>query len=71
MAGICPEKTRLLLEYHRKTESYSAAVSDLVNKVGIVSKPEYDRLDRITEETRRGSCEARTLLERHIADHYC
>jgi len=71
MASICSEKMRLLLEYHQKTDSYSAAVSDLVNQVGIVSRTEYDRLDRIVEETRRGSSEAQTLFERHVEDHHC
>jgi len=39
----CEEKTRLLVAYQTATEKYSTAVSELVKKMGITPKPDYDK----------------------------
>lgn len=67
----CEEKKRLMQEYQRTTEIYSAAVNDLAKKMGVVLKPEYERLSAATEKARHTSADARDRLERHIAQHGC
>jgi hypothetical protein len=45
----CEEKQRLLGAYQYVTEQYSAALTQLQRKMGVLSKPSYDALYRITE----------------------
>jgi hypothetical protein len=67
----CEEKTYLLNEYQRATEAYSAELRELTEKIGIVGKAEYDRLNEATEKARHISADARDRLQRHIAQHGC
>jgi len=67
----CPEKNRLLNEVQKATEAYSATLRELVERIGVVGRAEYDRLNKAAEEARRLSSEARDRLERHIAQHGC
>jgi hypothetical protein len=70
-ASPCVEKTNLLSEYQKATEIYSLAVSELSQKLGIVRQDEYQQLSDFAENCRYRSGDARTRLERHIAEHGC
>jgi len=67
----CEEKTTMLLEYQRTTEVYSRALAELVQKIGVVSKAEYERLHQVTEEARHESTAKRERLDQHITEHHC
>lgn len=71
MTAACPEKKRLTAEYQGATETFSQSVSDLHAKMGVSSKEEYERLQRVSEEWRVYSEQARLALEQHIAAHGC
>jgi hypothetical protein len=67
----CEEKNRLTCEYQTATETFSKSVTELQEKMGVSSKDEYERLQRISEEWRVHSEQARLALEQHIAAHGC
>jgi hypothetical protein len=67
----CEEKSRLAKEYEAATTNFSAAVTELRQKIGTSPKEEYDRLDRASNEARLKSEQARLALEQHIAAHRC
>jgi hypothetical protein len=67
----CEEKTRLLMEYQVATSEFSEAVRALRGKIGTSPKEEYKRLERISNEARVRSEQARLFLEQHIAAHRC
>ena|ERR1041385_419110 len=67
----CTKKVQLLQEYQKATEVYSLAVTDLVKKIGIVAKVEYERLTDLSEICRDRSSHARDRLNRHVAEHGC
>jgi hypothetical protein len=60
---------RLLLEYQRMTQAYSNAVGRMA--VHGMKEHEYERLSAVTEKARLASIQARTTLDRHIAEHGC
>jgi hypothetical protein len=67
----CEEKTRLLTEYKAATSAFSEAVKELHGKIGTSPKEEYQRLERIANEARVKSEQARLTLEQHSASHHC
>ena len=67
----CEEKTRLLVAYQTATGKYSTAVSDLARKMGTTPQPEYEKLNRLAEEARYESLDARDRLDWHTAEHGC
>jgi hypothetical protein len=69
--AMCKEKGRLTLEYQEATAKFSQSVTDLRQKMGTSSQEEFERLKRITEESRVHSEEARLALERHVVAHKC
>jgi hypothetical protein len=68
---VCDEKSRLTREYNAATETFSRSVAELLEKMGVVPKEEYERLQRVSEEWRVHSEQARLALEQHIAAHRC
>jgi hypothetical protein len=70
-APVCAEKTRLLLEYNRATEQYSALLNELHTRMGTVSQAEYQQLRGATEQARMHSEYARLALEDHVSKHGC
>lgn len=58
-------------EYPEATERFSAAVTHLQHKMGISSLTDYQRLQRIADEARLKSEQARLALEGQIATHQC
>jgi len=67
----CEEKTRLATEYEAATGKFASAVTELQRKTGTSPKKEYERLDRIANEARVESEQARLAVEQHIAAHGC
>lgn len=67
----CEEKTRLLMEYQAATSTFSETVKELHRKIGTSPKAEYQRLERIANEARVKSEQARLALEQHVATHRC
>jgi hypothetical protein len=71
MAGACFEKIKLLNAYQCATESYSRSVLELSQTIGILSRPDYDALYRMTEALRYDATAAGDVLNAHVADHGC
>jgi hypothetical protein len=67
----CRAKEELLLSYQKTTAAFSAAVTLLQQKMGVVPKAEYDRLSIAADEARIRSEHARLVLEQHVAEHHC
>jgi hypothetical protein len=67
----CHDKIRLATEYERATSHFSEAVRELQQRIGTSPKEEYARLERVCNEARVRSEQARLALEQHIADHHC
>jgi hypothetical protein len=68
---ICDEKRRLLTAYEHVTQEYSAAVSELNQTMGRLSKADYDALYRKTEALRYDVAEAQSQLQAHVTTHAC
>jgi hypothetical protein len=68
---ICQEKARLAQEYQAATVKFSEAVGQLQRNIGTSTKAEYERLQRISDEARVKSEQARLALEGHLAAHGC
>jgi hypothetical protein len=69
--GLCEEKDRLLREYNFATADFSRAVQVLHSRIGVLTKEEYQRVQRFSEESRLRSEKARLELERHTSEHGC
>jgi hypothetical protein len=67
----CDEKQTLLNRYNTTTGTYASTVSELHAKMGILGRPDYERLRSITDGTRYLSEQARSELEAHVLDHGC
>lgn len=67
----CKHKEHLAREYEAATNNFAAAVTELQHKTGISQKAEYERLQRLSDEARVKSEQARLALEQHIAEHGC
>jgi hypothetical protein len=67
----CKEKQRLLEAYQSATEKHSAAVTELLQKVSTLSKPDYDVHYQTTETLLQDLAAARIKLQAHVQDHGC
>ena len=70
-ARQCDEKDRLLLEYRKVTDLYSAAVAELSRRICITSLDDYLQLHQAAERARMRSNEARDRVAQHLAEHHC
>jgi hypothetical protein len=68
---ICDEKARLAKEYNVATAKFSEAVAELQRTIGTSTKLDYERLQRVSDEARVKSEQARLALEQHSAAHRC
>ena len=68
---LCPEKARLAKEYEAATSMFSAAVGELALRIGTSPHAEYLRLQRVSDEARLKSEQARLALEQHAVAHGC
>jgi hypothetical protein len=71
MVGSCAEKMRLFVVWHSAMETYSRAVAEQSQRIGIVPKAEYERLLRAAESAREHVLEAREILDVHVKGHGC
>ena len=67
----CEDKARLLREYQATTEAFAQSVTELQELRGTSSLVEYQRYQRLSEEARIKSEQARLSLEQHISKHHC
>ena len=67
----CAEKERLTNRYAVATSDLNRAALVLSHYLGTMSREEYDRLREFCKEAQEKSEEARSELERHIAEHRC
>src|SRR5580698_2002147 len=67
----CEVKVELVAEFLNTTEAYLDSLSVLSARMGVVEKPEYERLYGIAQENRAKSERARTSLEAHVVSHGC
>jgi hypothetical protein len=65
----CEEKARLASEYETAAKKFAEAVAELQR--GIYTRTEHERLNRIADEARIKSEQARFALEEHITAHDC
>jgi hypothetical protein len=68
---VCKEKRRLVEVYQSATEKYSAAVTELREKMGTLPKPDYDVLYETTEALLQDVAAARIKLQAHVQKHGC
>ncbi len=67
----CEEKSRLVANYEEETTKFLEAVKEVRRKMGTSPKEEYERLDRVANEARVRSEQARLAVEEHVAAHRC
>ncbi len=67
----CEEKERLAQEYEASTVKFADAVRQLKERIGTSTKPEYEQLQRVSDEARLKSEQARLALEQHMSAHNC
>jgi hypothetical protein len=68
---VCDEKRKLLRAYELITQKYSAAVTELNQSMGTLSKADYDALYRKTEALRHDVAVAQSGLQTHVTAHRC
>ena len=71
MTESCSEKTRCLVEWQDAMNAYSEAVAELSRRIGVVRRPEYERLSQAAEDARKIALKAKTDLDAHTRQHGC
>ena len=67
----CEEKERLAKEYEVAVTIFAELVRHLQRNIGTSTRPQYERLQRASDEARVQSKQARLALEQHMAAHDC
>jgi hypothetical protein len=67
----CDEKARLAQDFEAATRKFAEDVRQLQQNIGTLTREEYERLQRISDEARMKSEQARLALEHHVAAHDC
>ena len=69
---VCQQKERLLQRYESATTSYSAALTELVQKLDILSKEEFNEtFHHLTYVRIQDVAAARIKLQEHLREHHC
>lgn len=68
---ICPERSKLLIEYRNSVRDYSKYVSELVETVGLELDADLATLRRKIRDANEVSENSRIALYRHESDHFC
>jgi hypothetical protein len=69
---VCEQKERLLERYESAVTSYSGALTELVQKLGILPKEEFNEaFKHLTEVVIQDVAAARIKLQAHIREHHC
>jgi hypothetical protein len=53
------------------TTKFAEDVRQLQRNIGTLARPEYERLQRVSDEARVKSEQARLAFEQHMATHDC
>lgn len=67
----CAMKVQLASEHEAATTLFSKAVAELRQNLGTSTKKDYEQLDRLANDARVKSEQARLALEKHTAEHRC
>jgi hypothetical protein len=67
----CAERTRLLVVWQSAMETYSRAVAEQSQLIGMISRPEFERLSRAAEAARQQLQEVKEILRAHTSAHGC
>jgi hypothetical protein len=67
----CEEKARLVRLYAFATSDYQRAVLVLHERLGVMSKKEYQEIRAFAEKTRELADQARAALDQHTNEHGC
>jgi hypothetical protein len=67
----CLTRTTLLTAWQSAADLYFQAVAELSKRIGIVPKPEYDKLTKAAEIARKQALEAQASFEIHTKEHGC
>lgn len=67
----CKERDRLLHEYNSAIKEVSQAVGELADLAGTSSASDYELLIREKDRAKARLKNARSVYERHIAEHGC
>ena len=68
---ICEDKKRLLDAYQYLTQKHAAAVTELNQQMGTLSKADYDALYQKAEALRHDVSKAQQDYQMHISAHCC
>ncbi len=69
---VCPERSRLLINYRDAVHHYSECVHDLVEMIALeIVGTDTDMLRRRVREAWDASEKARVSVARHEANHFC
>ncbi len=68
---LCSERERLLDDYDSSVKTYSARVSELVNKAKGALEDDLNLVRRNCRLAWEQAEQARLLLARHEANHFC
>jgi hypothetical protein len=69
---VCEQKERLLERHESAVANYSGALTELVQKLGILSPQEFNEaFKHLTDVTIQDVAAARIKLQAHIHQHRC
>lgn len=68
---VCTEKEQLLRAYGFASGDYHRAIMVLTQRVGLMSKKDYDEIREFITVARSDLERAREALDRHTSDHGC
>jgi hypothetical protein len=69
---VCEQKERLLQRYESAVTSYLAALTELQQKLNILSPQQFNEaFKHLTEVMIQGVAAARIKLQAHMREHHC
>jgi hypothetical protein len=71
MSTPCQRKRSFLLTWQASAQSYSEAVTALVESLGNISVAEYEMLKKKVDRERIRTADARNAFEVHAEEHGC
>jgi hypothetical protein len=69
--SLCGQKEQLLLAYGFASGDYHRAIMVLIERAGVLQKPDYERLRNFVGIARTALEQAREALDRHTSEHGC
>jgi hypothetical protein len=68
---LCGHKERLLRAYGSASGDYHRAISVLIERAGVLQKPDYERLRNFVGIARTALEQAREAVDHHTSEHGC